>query len=64
MVFGHIFRYFFNKLKLVPEDAPRREERKLEKESNFPRGFSINFNKPIAWDSSTENLKYNNMKTV
>ena len=25
-VFGHAIRYFFSKLKLVPEDAPRREE--------------------------------------
>ena len=32
----------FNKLKFVPEDAPRRGERKLEILSDFPRKLSLN----------------------
>ena len=45
----------FDKLKFVPEDAPRGEERKLEMLSNFPRILSLNLNKLVAWDFSTEN---------
>ena len=36
----------------------------VENYSNLPRGFSLNLNKLVAWDSSTENSIYNDLKTV
>ena len=42
--FWSYFSPFFNKLKLVPDDASCREEQKLETLTTFPRRLSLNFN--------------------
>ena len=62
--FWSYFSLIFNKLKFILEDAPRRQERKLEVLSNFLRSLSINLYKFAACDSSTENSIYKDMKTV
>ena len=51
--FWSYFSQNFNKLKFVPEEAPRREERKFEMLSNFPRRLSVNLNIVIKLSSMT-----------